>query len=343
MSKVAVRKTLGWSLTISDPVSYQVIQRSGGTADIVVAGTYGGGSPAAVEARFNGGSWATIDAAPADGAFGGTLANQPAGQGLLEVRFTNDALSVGSVEHVGIGDVFAVFGQSNAVGQGQNNQVYSHATLRAGLFGNDYLWHELTDPTDIGTNFVDAVADDYTATGGLVTPAGSVWPLLATLLLAGQNVPVAFVPCGLSGAGIASFLPGSPVTNTETLFGSMLTRCLSVGGVKCVLWHQGESDTGYSSDYYNTRLDTIANQIGTSLGVGLMPCKLQDLSGIGRDETNVNVAIATAWSDNANVLTGPDFSDITPGVDGLHWKTDQELQTAADRWYAALVAAFYGD
>lgn len=54
------------------------------------------------------------------------------------------------------------------------------------------------------------------------------------------------------------------------------------------------------------------------------------------DQVPINAAIAEAWGDNANVLEGPSFTDITPSVDGLHMKTDSELQTAAERWYAAL-------
>ena len=55
------------------------------------------------------------------------------------------------------------------------------------MFGNDYRWHELHDPVDSAEGQVDTVSRDLGA-------GGSVWPDVATELLAAEGVPVAFVP-----------------------------------------------------------------------------------------------------------------------------------------------------
>lgn len=321
------------SIAITTPTAYRTFQRnSSGLANIAITGTYVG-TPSGIEARWNGGTWTAMGTV-SGGNFSGTLSNQTQGQGTLEVRFTNDTGISASSAYVGIGDVFIVAGQSNASGYGTNNQSYSHATLKATMLGNDYNWKELVDPTDSKINQVDSVSAE---TG---TPGGSVWPLLATLFMANQGVPCAFVPCAWGGADVLSWQPGANHEDRTTLYGSMNYRAIQTG-VKVVLLHLGERDAliGTSQATYNSLLDSFANAVNTDSSVKVMACKLQNCTD--RDETAVNAAIAEAWGDNSNVLTGPDFSDITPSVDGLHFKTDAELQEAADRWWATLQESFY--
>jgi hypothetical protein len=323
-------------LAITSLPDYATVQRDGaGQADLPVSGTYFHTSitPTAIEARFNGGSWITIDAAPANGAFSGTLSNQSEGQGDLEVRFVN-ATSITAISHyVGIGDIFAIAGQSNASGRGTNSQSYSHASLKACLFGNDYVWKELADPHDDNTSQKDSVSSDGIA-------AGSYWLPLATQIMADQGVPVAFVPCAKGRADIETdWQPGADHSNRATLYGSMNYRIAQVGGVKAVLYHGGEKDAlaGTSEANVNTALDSFANAVNSDQSIGVMICKLQTCTD-GRDVTNVNNAIGTAWGDNANVLQGPDLSSITVSV---HLESDADLATAAWAWWTAMAVEFY--
>lgn len=330
------------SLALTAPTSYRTYQRnSNNQADIAISGTYVG-APTAIEASWNGGDWTTLDAAPAGGAYSGTLTNQSAGQGTLTVRFANDTGVTATVAYVGIGDIYAIAGQSNASGRGENNQSYSHGTLKASLFGNDYAWHELTDPTDSIVDQVDAVSQEPAA-----PPSGSIWPLLATALMTATGVPVAFVPGALGGSSITSWLPGADHLNRATLYGSLHYRCDQIGGVKAWLWWQGEADTAMSEATYNGHLDTLANAIRTDMGVKIMPCKLQDC-GDGLDETNVNNAIGTAWTDNSNVLRGPDLHGIVADEnvwDGVtyhvHIVSDAKLRQVSDLWAVAMMTAIY--
>lgn len=238
-------------------------------------------------------------------------------------------------------DIFGIAGQSNASGRGTNNQSYSHPTLSAYFYGNDYVYKNLTDPVDSATNQVDAVSADAEA-------AGSCWPLLATAIMAASGASVAFVPCAAGSTAIADWQPSADHEDRATLYGSMIHRLRGLqysGNLKAVLWWQGERDAtlGTAEATYNAALDILANSLYVDTGLRLIVCKIEDLSGYeeGYDAGAVNSAIATAWADNANVLQGPDFSDITPSVDGVHFKTDAELQEAADRWWTALEALFY--
>lgn len=237
-------------------------------------------------------------------------------------------------------DIFVIGGQSNASGRGTNNQVYSHASLIPLNFANDYRIKRLVDPYDINTNQVDTVSSD----GGGAAAAGSWIPLLATQLMTETGRAPVFVPCAKGGVSITSWLPGADHADRSTLYGSMVYRArqaMAYGTLRCVLWWQGETDAeaGMSQATYNGHLDTIANAVMTDLGIPLMPCKLQNSSIItDANELAINAAIAEAWGDNANVLDGPDFSDITSD-DDYHLKTNGNLQTAADRWFTAIDAA----
>jgi hypothetical protein len=313
---------------LTAPVPYQVAQRSGSTGSIAITGTIRPAGTYDVDARFNGGAWAIT----------GTLSGQAQGQGMLEVRLVDQPTFITEVANVGIGDVFICAGQSNMSGRGTNNQVYGHATLKAGLFSNAYAWRELSDPYDMATSQTDTVSSDSSPAA-----AGSFIPLLATEIMADQGVPVAFVPAAKGGVSITSWLPGGDHQDRTTLYGSMVYRALQTGA-KAVLWWQGETDAidGMAQATYNGHLDTIADAIDADLGVPLMACKLQNSSAItdSPNEAAINAAIAEAWADNANVLEGPDLSDIGSD-DAYHLQTDAKLLTAAQRWWAKLAAEFY--
>lgn len=326
-------------LTLNTPKSYEVFQRTGATGQVVVSGTIHqyAAQGQTIQARWDNGDWQTI-ASAVIGDFAGSMTAVAAGlQKTVDVQLS-DASETAQATYVGIGDVFLLAGQSNSGGRGTNNQTYSHASLKAALFGNDYLFKELADPSDSATGQVDTVSTDVAA-------AGSLWPLLATLFMANQGVPVMFIPCSKATTKTATWQPGVDHQLRTTLYGSMIYRGLYVKAVKAVLWHLGEQDiiAGTVPATFNAELDTIANTIMADLGVKSMVCKIQDLSAYppGYDESAINAAIGTAWADNANILAGPDFSNITPSTDGLHFVTDAELLEAATRWWAALNAAFY--
>lgn len=324
------------TLEIFSPSDYQIIQRDGSDlADIAIAGRVRNVT-SDVEARWNGGAWTTI-ASNANGDFSGSLTNQSAGQGTLEVRLADYTAVSESLAYVGIGDVFLIAGQSNASGRGVSSQSYSHATLKACLFGNDGEWKELTDPTDSPTDQLDSASADTSPAA-----AGSVWPPLATSIMADQGVPVAFVPCAKGSTSITAWQPGASHTDRTTLYGSMNYRAEQTGA-KALLWWQGETDAegAMAQATYNGHLDTLAAAIASDIGCKIMACKLQNSSGISDvNEAAINAAIAEAWADNANVLQGPDLSDLGSD-DAYHLQGDEKLATAAGRWWTAIQAALY--
>lgn len=323
------------TITLSTPVSYQVFQRNGsGYADIPITATYTG-TPGAVEASFNGGAYSTIQVEPTGGNISGTLLGQYQGQGTLSVRWRGNPDSVVTRTLVGVGDVLIVAGQSNACGMAEANQTYSHATLKACKFGNNYTWAELSDPLDSNSGQVDTVSSD-------VGTGGSCWPRLATKWMASQSVPVAFVPCACVGTTITWWQPGTDHQDRTTLYGSMVYRALQTG-CKVVLWWQGESDAvnGVSESTYNSSLDTLANTVNSDLGVKLMVAKLEQMNdapwNFPTNRATINTAIGTAWSDNSNVIPGADFTNTD--FEGIHYSAAQCNDTG-DAWWTAVKTAY---
>lgn len=330
-------------IAISTPRAYRTYQRDASNqASIAITGTYQG-TPTAIEARWNGGTWATLDAAPSGNAFSGTLVNvqatSGAAQGDLEVRFANDTTVIAKQRYIGIGDIFGGGGQSNMSGRGTNNQVYSSIHgYKAVLYGNNDRYQELTDPWDRVWDQVDSVSNDSTL------PGGSFLPLLATLIMNGTGFPVCFVAGAKGAVNMADWEPGADHNNRATLYGNMNVK-LTATGARALLMYEGEGDVvdGTDPTAFNTSLDNIANSMQVDRGIKTMFAHIQDLSQYvgGYDETAINLKITEAEGDNANVLAGPNFADLTPNSDDhLHWKSDADLATVAGRWWTAIKTAF---
>ena len=315
------------AITITSPAPYQIIQRHGGVANIPIRGTVD--ASGTVEARFNGGDWQPI-AQGANGAFSGALENQPQGQGALEVRLADASDVTAAVPYVGIGDVFVIAGQSNASGRGDHLQSAGHDWLKAALFGNDYLWRELSDPTDRDAGQVDSVSVDFEA-------AGSVWTLVAGHYLNATGVPVAFVPAAKGGSSITAWQPGRDPFDRATLYGSMAYRA-RLTGAKAVLWWQGETDAldGMAQADYQRQFSQLATAVRRDLGIPIMPALIHNSMAIPDDsEAAVRRAVVDAVNALATVLLGPDLSDLASD-DQYHLRSDANLQTAAERWWQAM-------
>lgn len=318
-------------VSIASPVEHRTFQRSGGLANIAISGAIYATGSRNVEARFNNGAWSTI-ASGVTGAYSGTLSNQAEGQGDLEVRLTDVPTIITRLENIGIGVVCIGLGQSNQSGRWTNYQSWSHETLLAKQFGNNYVWSALAEPTDLSAGQIDAVSSESGSEDG------SYIPLLATHIMANQAVPFAYVPCAKGGSSITSWLPGADHLNRATLYGSANYRIQQIGGAEFLLWWQGEQDAlaGMSQTTYNGHLDTIANAFFADCGVKLLVCKIQNCTGISAGNlAAINAAIEEAWGDNPNVLQGPDLSDLVTD-DSFHLMTDAKAITVAQRWYDAM-------
>lgn len=328
-------------IAITTPVAYQVKHRSGLANDLAITGTYTG-TPTSIEAKWGTGPWTTIVASPPAAGpgtnFSGTLPKQFQGQGTLQVRFVNDTSITASKANVGVGLVLEVIGQSNAVGLGTSNQVYTNS-LVACLFGNDYVFKELVDPYDSNVAQVDSISDD----GG--QSAGSWVPLLATELENYFQCPVEFVPAAKGSTSVTQWQPGSGHTDRATLYGSSVYRGLQTRP-GLLLWWQGETDAaaGMIQATYQSNFETMASNYRTDLGIKVMPFELQTctLSGTEAGAPAIRSAISAEWGSNTNVVVGPDLSVLTAdGANEVHIKSSTNLLAAARLIAEKIKPVFY--
>ncbi len=319
----------GGGLTIATPSAFEIHQRSGSTGSIQITGSVTG-STEDIEASFNGGAYVTIATAVAPGAFSGTLSGQAHGMGTLTVRKKVTIAESATVLNVGIGDVFAVGGDSISDGRGTNAQVYTHGTLKAARFVSG-AWSELID-----------------AGPG----AGSHWPILATRIMADQGVPVAFIRTGVGSTDVAG--GNNQWAKPNSAYSGMTTAVTNstAASVRGVLMHLGPNAVVNASlltrATYNAAIDTLASNLGTDIAgapklhvgifgevsTGSPPDRVSALN-------NVRGAILEAHADNANVLPGPVLIDLDY-TDGVHPLSDAQLQAVANRWWIALKQSLYG-
>jgi hypothetical protein len=264
---VGIHDSASAGITLKTPKTRQIVQRNPSNLGSF---TINGDVSALtnldrIEARFvvmpgstnNGVStdWVVLVRAATNGAFTGTMTNIAAGGWYrLEVRAldagTNELASV-SVDRLGVGDIIVTAGQSNAACFGLPKQVPKDDRVSSYLLGAQ-SWKFANDPQP----------DNSGGMGG----EGSPWPILGSLLISSNHVPVGFVCVAYGGTAVSQWAPGTSLyrnlTNALRFFGP--------NGVRAVLWHQGESDAAATppttAAAYSKMLSNIVVQSRASAG-----------------------------------------------------------------------------
>ena len=245
---------------------------------------------------------------------------------------------------MGVGDIYVIAGQSNASGRGKRLNYAVHPVLKAGLFGNDDHWGRLVDPTDRAAGQVDKVSRDCDA-------AGSIWPLVASRLMAREAVPVAFVPCATGATPLSEWVRDRVRPwSSRTLFGSMLRRVHAVGGrVRAVLFWEGERDARWltSRADYAAGVAGLATDVRLVTGAPLVPAQIGDIpftmwTAEGIDTIRMaQEDVMLAPQPAGGLVPGPVLYDIDLAP-GWHPETDAQSAAVADRWTAAIRTGVLG-
>lgn len=265
-------------LVLTSPLDYQVVQRDAGNCGVIevsgkldAADGKAGSISARLVAETKEGPWRPLTAAGKDGEFRATLKVPAGGWYRLEVRSVSGGQPVTTmVEHVGVGEVFVVAGQSNSANYGEERLTPQSG--RVATFDVDnHRWQPANDPQPgaSGTN-------------------GSFLPPLGDALAQRFQVPVGFVSCGIGATSVREWLPKGvtfpeppTIENRVTKLAdhswtsdggayTMLVRRmkqLGPNGFRAVLWHQGESDVNQpdpkrtlSGELYGRYLTQIINE-----------------------------------------------------------------------------------
>lgn len=366
------------AITVTSPIAGQVVQRDrgGATADVRISGTVVGGGP--VEASFDGVTWKRLTSTGT--AFTGVLADQPVGRRNLLVRSAQAPAVSATVPAVGVGDVFAVMGDSNAVGAAPTMQVYSGPPGQVSMFTHNRVWRTLTrDPVDNADE--DAPFANcrwvfiwcahhalYDSISG-----GSPWPRVATLLAAAQpGLPIGLVVLAKNASGL-NCDPAVPSTTCwqkpsgawgSDPYASLYTDALErlraqapAGGVRAILWFEGVNDSGAAASSggraryvaYVKRFvsDLVADygpvDVVVSSPGDCDPALMAPCAGRDLGLDNVRAGVADVWASAPGVVRGPVLYDIDKsGGDGIHYRTQASIDLAAARIAGSLRAAYYG-
>ncbi len=283
-------------LTIEQGIAdYQVFQRgTDNTATIEVAGTCG--ADGAVWARVEAGGKPVEGLCPVEvgvceqGALKATLQGVPVG-GPYTIRLavTNpDETPKASVtfEHVLVGDLWLLAGQSNMEGVGNLDGSQEEPSPLVNVYRLRYLWDEGREPIHRLWESPDPVhtgpwgeghkqptkeeADKLAAT--LAKGAGLGIPF-AKRMVEFTGVPIGLVPTGHGGTSMDQWSPDLKDQGGNSLYGSMSKALQAVGGkVAGALWYQGESDAnGDAQPVYKAKFARLIESIRTDVGNPNLP------------------------------------------------------------------------
>ena len=321
------------SIVVLSPRPYQVLQRGANGRGAMDVNGIRRGFAGRVEVRWGTGAWHAVSCG-GDGSFRVRLGGLSAGEGALVVRSARHHAIRCERTPVGVGDIYVVAGQSNASGRSSSRFSGSIAGLTATVFGNDYRWKPLRDPTDSPLGQVDVVSRDSYA-------GGSVWPLVAKELMRKEPVPVAFVPCAKGTTSIAMWQRDDRTpARSDTLYGSMLRRVRAVGGhIRAVLFWQGENNARNrtSHDSYEASLLHFAADVRGDVGVPIVVAQMGDYRHEWYTAASVDairLAQQDAWG-TSNVVAGPVLYDVDLHGD-VHFRRASDMVVAARRWAATI-------
>jgi arylsulfatase A-like enzyme len=354
----AVPRAVG--LSLSSPIDFQVVQRSSAKqGQLTIAGELAEEVVATdlkIEARFVDGQqdapWMPVTGSVSGRTLAGTIEAPAGGWWRLEVRVTaaGNPLASSSVEHVGIGEVFVIAGQSNSANHGEERQR-PHSGRVAAFDGKK--WQIADDPQP-------------GASGG----GGSFIPPFADAIVAQENVPVGIVACGIGATSVREWLPeGATFPNPPTIesrvrklpdglwasdgaaFDAFVARMKPLGprGFRAVLWHQGESDANQKDStrtlpgpLYREYLEKVIRDSRQAVGWEAPWFVAQASYHVPGDEGSEEIRAAQAsLSRDGIALAGPD-SDALKGDlrdsngQGVHF-SGKGLREHGARWAAKVL------
>ena len=357
-------------IAISHPVERMIFQRNNSNqAPINIAGTYYSAIDR-IDARVvaqQGGTttaWATIQTNPSNGYFYGTL-TATGGWYSLEVRaYKNNVLiDTKTLQKVGVGEVFAIAGQSNAQGGAGVSTPATDDRVNSVNYSNDY-----TDYNKLPIGF--SQLGSTPTSNGDSTKIGPfhyvpwAWGRLGDLLVAKLGVPVLFFGSGHGGTSSEQWSrssQGLPFSGPDWIQQNLgapyraLENCIayygSLTGLRAVMWQQGESDgeTFFIPYYenvkkviYKTRENTEHNTLAWVIARSSRNPDPHDGPILGQN------TLISGFNENfpavPNVFAGPNTDNINGPAnktDGIHFDTYAGQMEFANAWDASLNDVFF--
>jgi len=268
-----------------------------------------------------------------DGKFSGSIKLATGGWYKLTVRFRKSAadkkvLAEASVEHVGVGDVFIIAGQSNSANYGNPKQK-SMESLSVYFGGGKF------------TPAADPIPDSC-------GKGGTPWPILGDMLSRTTRAPVCFRSATVNYRRVRDWLPGASYGNIERLVER--AKWFGPSGFRAVLWVQGEADAfGTPAIQYEREakamIEFSRKQLGWNVDWFVACNSYYPPDGPKDWKCMARVLLAQKTLCAKGVAyRGPDTNDLIGNRDyrhdGIHFGP-RGLLIHAERWYAVLSTHYH--
>ncbi len=348
-------------INLTAPLDYQIVQRAtAAVGTLTIAGTV---LPEiktalpldALEVRLTGksaagelpGQWQLLPFDARVASFRSELTVPAGGWYRLEMRalLAGVVITATNVEHVGVGEIFVIAGQSNSANYGEEKNA-TQTGLVAAFDGTK--WQLAKDPEP--------------GAGGA---KGSFLPPFGDALVVRFHVPIGLVATGIGSTSVREWLPaGTPLTLLPPLTRNVVTvgngqwvvagkifesftarmKALGTNGFRAVLWHQGESDARQSDatrtlpgELYRQDLEQLIRASRQNIGWNA-PWFVAQVSYHNPGDTaspDLRAAQKSVWDDGL-ALPGPDTDTLTGMMrekngTGIHFSA-QGLQAHASLW-----------
>ncbi|WP_185155380.1 sialate O-acetylesterase [Rudanella paleaurantiibacter] len=248
-----------------------------------------------------------------------------------------------TLNRVGVGEVFVVAGQSNALG----------------------VFEESVDATDDRVSCIDSRQDDpaeqclllpFSRAGAKtnVGPANPpyIWTILGDSLTRRLNVPVLFLGAAQGGTSSSEWAQtasgvGPAYLSPYRRLGVALRHYAARTGLRAVLWHQGESDNlgGTSVQTYVNNLLTVIQKTRQQTGFAQLPWLMSRASYISGTTSNAIIqAQNNLITSTQNIWPGPEtdlYTSDSLRLDGLHFGGNKGLSLLATLWNERLSGQFF--
>lgn len=341
-------------MILQSPLDFQVIQRTTkkmGSIPIKGQLPRAQTNPTDLEVRLINKSettpWLKTGTFFEDGRFEGSVDAPAGGWYRMEIRAKKGdvLLAASTIEHVGIGEVFVIAGQSNSANHGEKRLKPRSPNVVA---FDGARWQIANDPQP-----------------GASGDGGSFLPPFGDAITEKLGVPVGLVSCGVGATSIREWLPnGTRFPNPPTLLGNVnklpggeweskgtiytqfIQRIRSLGpkGFRAILWHQGESDANQSDStrtlpgkLYYKALTKLIEDSRADIGWKVPWFVAQATYHVPGDEASPDIreAQAASWK-NGLALEGPDSDQLKgdlrdSGGKGVHFSEKGQYAHAA-KW-----------
>jgi hypothetical protein len=323
-------------IELASPVDFQIVQRSGLKEGILVISgkfvveTRDTVLPDELQVLVSGNpsfgrlpaDWQSLPCDDRVAAFRADLRLPAGGWYRLEVRAFRKGIQVAStvIEHVGVGEIFVVAGQSNSANHGEERQNTQSGMVAA---FDGMTWQLARDPMP-----------------GASGSKGSFMPPFGDEMFDHFHVPIGIVAMGVGATSVREWLPvGTPLSRLPTLTGNVVTtgenqweasgkiyenfvsrmKQLGTNGFRSVLWHQGESDANQADptrtlpgELYRKYLEQLIRDSRAAIGWNA-PWFVAQVSYHSHDDPSspdIRAAQKLCWEDGI-ALPGPDTDTLT--------------------------------